>query len=421
MRRITQEEWDERAAQVDARWLGPVVGNRVPVEAECLSCRHRWMVSPGNVQQGKGCPNCAGHYVSQGDRDRQAAQVDVRWTEPVKNSHSKTGAECTKCGHHWKVSATSIASGTGCPACWGNRRHLAKLKSQAERDSEAASAGLKWLEPVKKGVSKTRAVCLTCGHEWMAMPAKVQQGGGCPRCAIRKSTDARRTPQAKRDAQARSLGLEWLEPVSSETHKALARCLTCSHEWKVAGGQVQQGHGCPNCKATANRIPQDERDRQAASAGLVWLEPVMSSKYLTLARCLSCGKEWRTYPDSVSRGSGCPDCAERGFNSSKPAFVYLVIRDDGVAQVGITGQGKPADKRLRVHRSNGYQLVEKWSFDEGTNAHAVEQAIIKQWREEDDLLPAATEGEDGWTETVHTDSMPIETIIQRINALIKER
>ena len=420
MRPVAQEIWDERIAQVDARWLGPVGRNSVPVEAECLSCRHRWMVRPGNVQQGKGCPNCAGQSVSQSDRDRQAAQVDVRWTEPVKNAHSKTGAECTKCGHQWKVSATSIASGSGCPACWSNRRHLAKLKSQSEHDSEAADAGLEWLEPVKKSTTKARAVCLTCGHEWMAKPARVQQGSGCPRCGIKKSTDARRTPLARRDAQARSAGLEWLEPVSDNTHKALARCLTCSHEWKVTGAQVSRGHGCPNCKATANRIPQAERDRQAASAGLIWLEPVMNSSELTLARCLSCEKEWRTYPDTVSRGSGCPDCAERGFNPSKPAYVYLVVRDDGVAQVGITGQGKPSVKRLRVHRLNGYQLVEKWPFEVGADAHAVEQETIRRWREEDDLLPAAPEGEDGWTETVHTDSLPLREIQKSISQLARE-
>lgn len=421
-RLISQREWDERISKVGARWLGAVGRNTVPVEAECLSCGHQWMVRPGNIQQGKGCPACAGQALTQDDRDRQAAAVGVRWVEPVKNAHSKTLAECLKCGHQWKVSATSIASGSGCPECWDRRRHLAKLKSQDVHDQAATAVGLKWLEPVPGNNIKTRAACLQCGHEWKASPARVQQGGGCPKCGIEKSAEARRTPQEERDRQAEAAGLKWLEPVQGNAHKALAQCLTCGHEWRVTGSQVYAGHGCPACQAAANRVPQEERDRQAEAVGLKWLEPVTNASKPTLARCLTCELEWQTYPDSVLRGHGCPACAERGFNPEKPAYVYLLVRDtDGVAQIGITGRGKPAEKRLRSHRLNGYRLVSMWSFPVGADARDVEQAAIRQWRQEDDLQPAAAAGEDGWTETVHTGSIALQELVARIDGLSHSR
>jgi len=419
VRPISQKVWDERIVMVGARWLGAVASNRAPVEAECLACGHRWMVRPGNVQQGKGCPACAGQAVSQADRDAQAKKVGVRWLEPVKNAHTKTQAECMNCSHNWAVSATSVASGSGCPACWNKRRGLDKLKSQQAHDQAAAAVGIQWLEPVKRNTAKTGARCLNCHLEWQALPSRVQQGGGCPKCGIEKNAERQRLSQAERDNQAKAVGVEWLEPVKRSSHKALARCLTCGHQWKVLGGQVTAGHGCPKCWAAARRVPQAERDRQAKKMGLRWLEPVTNASHPTLARCNKCDHEWRTYPDTVSRGSGCPACAERGFNPEKPAYVYLLIREDGVAQVGITGGGETAEKRLRRHRANGYRLVRLWSFPVGSNAREVEQQTIRQWREQDDLLPAAAPGEDGWTETVHIESLPLREIAARIDDAAK--
>ena len=44
----------------------------------------------------------------------------------------------------------------------------------------------------------------------------------------------------------------------------------------------------------------------------------------TPARCVGCGHKWKPRPLNVYKGSGCPNCAQYGFNGGKPAFVYLM-------------------------------------------------------------------------------------------------
>jgi predicted Zn-ribbon and HTH transcriptional regulator len=216
---------------------------------------------------------------------------------------------------------------------------------------------------------------------------------------------------------AAAKGIKWLDGADFLMDKQTpAECLTCGYQWQAWPQSVKAGNGCPRCSGKATTA--EDWEERAAKSNLKWLEPVQTSDTKTKAKCLNCDFIWNVKPSSVARGTGCPKCADYGFDPLAPAHIYLLDRDDGVAQIGIT---KDMKTRLGRHELNGYRLVAKWDFATGLQARNIEQAIINQWRTEDDLLPAAVEGEDGWTETVHTDSMPIETIIQRINALIKQR
>jgi hypothetical protein len=49
------------------------------------------------------------------------------------------------------------------------------------------------------------------------------------------------------------------------------------------------------------------------------------------------------------RGSGCPDCARKGFNPNKPAFLYLLVTDSNFVGFGISGKVKD---RLYRHKLN---------------------------------------------------------------------
>jgi len=121
----------------------------------------------------------------------------------------------------------------------------------------------------------------------------------------------------------------------------------------------------------------------------------------------------------VYKHSGCPRCAEYGFNVGQPAFVYLMKKPDGIAKVGISNTGA-IKVRLKTHGQLGYERVGEWYFDVGEDALLVEQEVLRQWREDDDLLPAAPLGEAGYTETIHTDDVPLAEIIRRIETLVED-
>ena len=76
---------------------------------------------------------------------------------------------------------------------------------------------------------------------------------------------------------------------------------------------------------------------------------------------------------------------------------------------------------MSAHKRNGYRLAQTWSFEVGQEAKDIEQEVIRRWREDDELLPAAPEREHGRTETVHTDGLPLEEIIKRISKLVRQQ
>ena len=418
-KRVSQKEWDERAAAVGLKWIGEVAGSQSRSPAVCTTCGYEWNAHPNVVTRGGGCPSCSGHApVSQGQWDERAAAVEVEWLAEVESSRSKTPGRCKVCGHEWMCLPELLQRGSGCPECANVRRADSRRYPQEVWDQRAAAVGMEWLEPVK-GSELVRARCLICGRVTAKSPSHVREGKGCRHCA-------RNAPVSQEawDERAAAIGADWLTPVEQTKTKAPIQCRGCDTIWEAIPGNVQQGQACPAC-ADANKgayqiLSQVEWETRAAAVGVEWLEKVTTSSVPTAARCIKCGFEWEPRPNNVARGAGCPVCADYGFQPTRAAVIYLVVKSNGVAKVGITGAAAREDRLVR-HRKNGYDLVQLWTFEEGMQAEAVEHETIRRWREDDDLLPAALEGEDGWTETVHTDSLPVEEIIKRINKLAREQ
>ena len=93
-------------------------------------------------------------------------------------------------------------------------------------------------------------------------------------------------------------------------------------------------------------------------------------------------------------GSGCPSCAEYGFDAGKPASVY-VLRVEGMhgefTGYGITGN---TNKRLQQHtrklRQSGFEIVESviFDFDDGQTALDIENLLKAEFP----MTPQEVEG-----------------------------
>jgi predicted GIY-YIG superfamily endonuclease len=92
-------------------------------------------------------------------------------------------------------------------------------------------------------------------------------------------------------------------------------------------------------------------------------------------------------------GSGCPICAEYGFNPSKDAWFYLMQRP-GEQQLGITNE---LDVRMKTHERNGWVLLEHTEPASGQKVLDTEKAF-KQWlKKEIGLVKGTTEN---WSTTL---------------------
>ena len=175
MRRITQEEWQRRAAAAGFVWTESVAGAQTKTGARCLTCGCEFTPFPSNVPR-QGCPSCARLRAAekqkrpQSDWIEAAKRTNLKWLEPVTNSQTSTLAECLSCGHCWSVRPQHVWNGHGCGACGRKAGGKTQRLGQEEWVARAALVNAEWLEDVRDAQSKASARCRVCGHEWAARP-----------------------------------------------------------------------------------------------------------------------------------------------------------------------------------------------------------------------------------------------------------
>ncbi|EOW5480657.1 zinc-ribbon domain-containing protein [Escherichia coli O169] len=112
---------------------------------------------------------------------------DVEVLGEIKGSNVKVLCRCKVCNHKWCVTPSDLKNRYGCPECRKIKIANAKRKTHAEHVAEIAAKNpnVEVLEEIKGNVVKTKVLCLckTCGHRWKARPNNLKKGEGCPRCA----------------------------------------------------------------------------------------------------------------------------------------------------------------------------------------------------------------------------------------------
>lgn len=407
--RISRDEHDRRAAAAGIVWIETPASNSTKTPARCLTCDWEWDVLPSSIQQGHGCPSCAGKVVQPGEWDQRARLCGYQWLEPkISDANIPIHARCLTCAHEWRARPAHALRGVGCPRC-GVAAVAEKLRApKAVRDEQAAAIGAEWLEPVMSAGTKARIRCLACGTEWLAIPNEVKAGTGCAACSRRAGGSTFRVPDAELQERAASANVEWLSPPRSNDSPTPARCITCGHHWSPRPAYLASGTGCPRCgerragdKMLASTIA---RQHEAAAVGIEYLEKPVGAHFPVAVRCLAdhCGHRWTARPGNIAKGHGCPACSPRGFAPALPALVYLLRHEQGtLMKVGVTEAR--TDTRLRLHGRRGWERIATWPVPFGRDALAIEKAVVGWWRAAG-ANPCTREDVpdgQGWTEAVH--------------------
>lgn len=246
-----------------ALWLGPEVRNaNTRTEWQCLRCTCRWWAVYNSLQRGSACPVCGiikrsrTQAKTAEDYHRLAETRGYAWLGPaVLRAANKTRWRCAN-GHTWMACYSKIQWGRGCPECArlrSARHNEAQRHPPGTYHSLAASRNLAWCGPeVRSANAKTRWSCGRAGHRWRATYNKINQGRGCPRCAVKRRADhGRHRPEAYH-ALARERGFRWLgAAVQTVDKKTWWRCPK-GHSWRATYNVIQQGHGCHVCKDYVN-------------------------------------------------------------------------------------------------------------------------------------------------------------------------
>jgi very-short-patch-repair endonuclease len=318
----TPEDFHALAAERGFRWLGPEVPNiRTKTWWQCEE-GHRWEAVYGNIHRGTGCPSCAGLTPkTPEDYHILAEQRGFRWLGPeVPNIRTKTWWQCEE-GHRWEARYSDIQRGSGCPFCSGKAP-----KVPADYQVLAEQRGFRWLGPEVPNVrTKTWWQCEE-GHRWEAVYASIHRGTGCPSCAGL----APKTPEDYH-ILAGQRGFRWLGPeVPNISTKTAWECEE-GHCWEACYNDIRNGYGCPFCAGVVPKTPEDYHVL-AKRRGFRWLGPEVRNIHTKTRWECKEGHRWQTRYHDIHQGQGCPVCANRV--PKTPADYHTLAEERGFLWLG---------------------------------------------------------------------------------------
>lgn len=336
--RTSANTYIEEAAKWGLSWLETEPqGVDTPTKWLC-SKGHEFKATLSNVRKGALCPICGEEKrVAQRRHNPDkyyelAEKQGLKWLgPPVKRVMDLTEWECS-CGHRWLASFSNIQQSYLCPIC-GIQKSADSRRTKPESYHQlAAERGFKWLGPeVPRVQIKTQWQCAN-GHTWEAAYNTIQQGSGCPECAIEIRAAKRRLRPEDYQALASERGLTIIEGIPrNNSEKAIWVC-DKGHQWEATYNTVKKSGGCGHCSGAATKL---ERDYHALAQlnGFEWIgvELPFSTHTPTLWECNN-GHVWETSYFSIQSGYGCHYCSGNARKSEND--YHALARERGFQWIG---------------------------------------------------------------------------------------
>ena len=291
----------------------------------------------------------------------------------------------------------------------------------------------------------------TCpeGHNWKRSVCEEIRAKGCNKCLGREVWTGHTDLQSQFPEIAEQYCLE-LNMVDDDTLKltpdqihmgsnALSwwRCREHNHEWKTSvQKRTLEKTGCPFCSdrkvwpgyndlVTKRPDLVDEIDfdkhPELVPGELLWVSHDYIHWVCEFDHRWPAQLFMRTRPGKLQKPTGCPSCADYGFDPSKPAELYFIGNQGlGALKVGITNTGT---SRIARWIAQGWEVVEVTHFTRGSNARLVEKAFHR-WRRQICQVPDFLEPEDvgsigGWTETYSQTALGLDETRTKLNSLLE--
>lgn len=297
------------------------------------------------------------------------------------------------CREHGPFDQTPAAHqrGSGCPVCAGVQKDTTRFVEQARTLHGNHFRYERTIYTSRK--DKLIVTCSTHGDIEVipSVHLRANGRGGCHACMAMKLRKrfARTTDEFIAEARAIHGGrYDYSQTVyTNKEANVIIGCTEHGNFSQRAGVHVLGGE-CPLCsyitRSNKLRMTRDEfiaRARTVHNSRYDYSQTnyTGADAYITIM-CLAHGT-FEQNANSHIRGSGCPSCAEHGFNPDQPAVLYVLYIDGPSG--AFTGYGVTCDinTRLRAHRKNlalaGFKIQRQHtiSFDLGRDALALESRI----------------------------------------------
>jgi len=265
---------------------------------------HQWEALPTSIKKGSWCPICSQrnkkpHKYTIVDLKIKARQLKGFCLSEVYtrvNDHYKWQCEV---GHNWEASWMSVKNGIWCKVCLKIEK-LHKMQKIAEKRSGKCLS-----EIYINNHSKLLWECEK-GHKFEAMYLNIKKGDWCPKCSRENrglSIEGMQIIAEKRDGKCLSK-----EYINGKT-KLLWECEK-GHQWEATPDNVKGGAWCPECLIESKKLTIEEMREIARIRGGKCISDLYVNVKTKLHWECEKGHQWEATPDSVKKGTWCPECGK---------------------------------------------------------------------------------------------------------------
>lgn len=394
---------------------------------------HIFKSTPFRRSSGYGCPVCSGKQVHAGFND--LATTHPQLAAEAFSFDPSTVTSRTRRSMKWICPAKHIYSalisqrtyrGTGCPYCVGQKL-LEGYNDLFSQSPNLAAEANGW-DPKKTYFRSNKRLLWKCskGHTYFASASQRQfHKSGCPYCSGKKIL----TNFNDLQTLFPNLALEahgW-DPkiVSPNSHKKVSWRCHCGYVWSTSPNRRLQTTsknknsekllGCPRCAGKV--VVLGENDLQSVFPEIAkeahgWnpQTETFGSKKVKEWVC-ELGHLWRaSISNRTGRKSGCPSCANSGFDPNEDGWLYFISQPDWeMFQIGITNA---PDNRLTSHKKLGWEVLELRGPMDGHLTLQWETAILRMLKAKGaDLSNSTIAGKfDGYSEAWRKSTFPVKSI-----------
>lgn len=164
--------------------------------------------------------------------------------------------------------------------------------------------------------------CCIDDYEWMASPANILKGQGCPRCKSLKlhSLKVKSHEQYVDEVnQIHNHNIVVIGEYVGNRTCILHKCVIDGYVWSATPGNILKGSGCPMCASEKQKLRQmKSHDDYVAQVAVInpnidVIDQYIGAEIKILHKCKIDGHEWHVLPSNILSGHGCPVCnASRG-------------------------------------------------------------------------------------------------------------
>lgn len=231
------------------------------------------------------------------------------------NNNTKIEHHCLVHDVFWYILPINALRGCGCAKCKTERSHIRSTKTHNKYVNEIESKKFNIIVLGEYINARTPILhkCKIDGHEWFASPTNILGSQGCPECSRRSRAKSRLKTHEQyiQEVSIKAPNIEVTEKYIDSRTKISHHCLICDYHWKTKPNNILNGCGCPICAGTA----QKSHDDYLKQVSLINPEIIVLGEYINartqiLHKCKIDGCEWNAMPDKILHGQGCPQCNE---------------------------------------------------------------------------------------------------------------